>query len=127
MGTKLFRVFLIIVWATTLMGLTFGARDAAAKKKFISIATGGTGGVYYPYGGGLAEIWTRYVPDVQAVAEVTGASVENTRLVNRGESLIGEIMNDVAYQAYYAEERFKGKPQKILAMFQMHPQTHVCL
>ncbi len=124
MGTKLFRVFLIIVWATTLMGLAFGARETEAKAKFISVATGGTGGVYYPYGGGLAEIWTRHVPGVQAVAEVTGASVENTRLVNRGESLIGEIMNDVAYQAYYAEERFKGKPQKILAMFQMYPHHY---
>jgi TRAP transporter TAXI family solute receptor len=124
MGTKLFRFFLIIVCAATSMGLVFGARETAAKAKFISVATGGTGGVYYPYGGGLAEIWTRHVPGVQAVAEVTGASVENTRLVNRGESLIGEIMNDVAYQAYYAQERFKGKPQKILAMFQMYPHHY---
>lgn len=92
-----------------------------AKTEYISIATGGTGGVYYPYGGGVAEIWTKYVPGIEAAAEVTGASVENIRLVNRGESLTGEAMNDAVYQAYNAEGRFDGKPQKILAMFQMYP------
>lgn len=95
--------------------------ESAPKGKYLSIATGGTGGVYYPYGGGLAEIWTRHVPGVQAVAEVTGGSVENIRLANRGESLIAQTMNDVLYQAYHGEGRFKGKPQKVLAMFQMYP------
>ena len=33
---------------------------AAAKTTFISIGTGGTGGIYYPYGGGVAEIWSKY-------------------------------------------------------------------
>lgn len=92
-----------------------------SRVEHISVATGGTGGVYYPYGGGLAEIWTRYVPGVQAVAEVTGASVENIRLVNRAESPTAAAMNDAAYQAYFAEGRFDGNPQKILAMFQMYP------
>jgi len=27
--------------------------SAAAKTEFISIGTGGTGGIYYPYGGGV--------------------------------------------------------------------------
>lgn len=46
------------------------ALTASAKMNFISIGTGGTGGVYYPYGGGLAEIWTKNVKGVKAVAEV---------------------------------------------------------
>lgn len=126
MRPKTRKLLLIIVlgFTVTLLSFFVEPNEPAAKKKFISVATGGTGGVYYPYGGGLAEIWTRHVTGVEAVAEVTGASVENTRLVNRGESLIGEIMNDVAYQAYYAEGRFKGKPQKILAMFQMYPHHY---
>ena len=126
MRPKTLKVFLIIVLGFTVTLLSFFAEpnEAAAKKKFISVATGGTGGVYYPYGGGLAEIWTRHVTGVEAVAEVTGASVENIRLVNRGESLTGEAMNDAVYQAYYAEGRFKGKPQKILAMFQMYPHHY---
>ncbi|GAH64192.1 unnamed protein product, partial [marine sediment metagenome] len=56
------------------------ATSTQAKTRYISISTGGTGGVYYPYGGGLAEIFTRYVKGVKAVAEVTGASVENVKL-----------------------------------------------
>jgi TRAP transporter TAXI family solute receptor len=124
MKNKIYNYLLISLGVAFLIGLSFGTENAEGKAKFISIATGGTGGVYYPYGGGLAEIWTRHVPGVQAVAEVTGASVENTRLVHRGESLIGAIMNDVAYQAYFAEDRFKGKPQKILAMFQMYPHHY---
>jgi TRAP transporter TAXI family solute receptor len=124
MRDKILRVFFIMIYATTLVWFFFGATQTAAKEQFISVATGGTGGVYYPYGGGLAEIWTRYVSGVKAVAEVTGASVENIRLVSRGESLTGEAMNDAVYQAYNAEGRFKGKPQKILAMFEMYPHHY---
>lgn len=97
------------------------ALPAAAKTTFISIGTGGTGGVYYPYGGGMAEIWSKYVPGVKAVAEVTGASVENTKLADKGETVIGEVMGDVAFQGYYGEGKFKGKPQKILSMAAMYP------
>jgi hypothetical protein len=96
----------------------------SARTQFISIGTGGTGGVYYPYGGGLAEIWTKHVKGVRAVAEVTGASVENTKLCDRGETLFGEIMNDVAYQAYNGIGKFEGKPQNILGMFEMYPHHY---
>jgi TRAP-type uncharacterized transport system substrate-binding protein len=54
---------------------------AVAEQKRISIATGGTGGVYYPLGGGLANILTRKIPGVEATAEVTSASVDNLKLV----------------------------------------------
>ncbi|NIA20312.1 MAG: C4-dicarboxylate ABC transporter substrate-binding protein, partial [Xanthomonadaceae bacterium] len=95
---------------------SLNVEPAAARTKFISIGTGGTGGVYYPYGGGVAEIWTKHVKGVRAVAEVTGASVENTKLCDKGETLFGEIMSDVAFQAYTGTGKFKGKPQKIRGM-----------
>ncbi|MBN1104130.1 MAG: TAXI family TRAP transporter solute-binding subunit [Deltaproteobacteria bacterium] len=104
--------------------LAFFPHGALAKTEFISISTGGTGGVYYPYGGGLAEIWTKYVKGVRAVAEVTGASVENTKLCDKGETLFGLIMNDVAYQAYNGIGKFDKKPQKILGMLQMYPHHY---
>lgn len=99
------------------------AGPVLAKTTFISIGTGGTGGVYYPYGGGLADIWTKHAPGVKAVAEVTGASVENVKLAHKGETTIGLIMGDVAYQAYHAQGSFKGKPQNILAMAAMYPNV----
>jgi TRAP transporter TAXI family solute receptor len=95
----------------------------AAKTTFLSIGTGGTGGVYYPYGGGLAEVWTKNIPGIKAVAEVTGASVENVKLADRGETVVGMIMGDVAYQAYRGEGKFEGKPQKVLAMASMYPNV----
>jgi len=90
-------------------------------RRDISIGTGGTGGVYYPYGGGLAEIWSQHVPGVRAVAEVTGASVENVRLAHKGETVIGEIMGDVAHQAYHGQGQFQDNPQEILALAVMYP------
>jgi len=95
----------------------------AAKTTFISIGTGGTGGVYYPYGGGLAEVWTEKVKDIRAVAEVTGASVENVKLAHRGETVVGMIMGDVAFQAYGGVDKFDGKPQDVLAMASMYPNV----
>ncbi len=103
------------------LAVLVAALPAAARTTFISIGTGGTGGVYYPYGGGLAEIWTKNIDGIKAVAEVTGASVENVKLAHRGETVIGEIMGDVAYQAYYGKGKFEGKPQNILAMACMYP------
>ena len=93
----------------------------AAKTTFIGIGTGGTGGIYYPYGGGVAEIWSKYVPGIQAVAEVTGASVENVKLADKGETVIGEVMGDVADAGYNGLGKFKGKKHDILSMAVMYP------
>jgi len=97
------------------------AGPAAAKTSFVSIGTGGTGGIYYPYGGGVAEIWTKYVKDVRAVAEVTGASVENVKLAHKGETVIGEVMGDVAVAGFKGLSKFKGKKHDILSMAIMYP------
>ncbi|MBW2655751.1 MAG: TAXI family TRAP transporter solute-binding subunit [Deltaproteobacteria bacterium] len=92
-----------------------------AKTTFISIGTGGTGGIYYPYGGGVAEIWSKNVKGVKAVAEVTGASVENVKLAHKGETVIGEVMGDVAVAGYNGLSKFKGKKHNILSMAIMYP------
>lgn len=92
-----------------------------AKTTFVSIGTGGTGGVYYPYGGGVAEIWSKHVKGVKAVAEVTGASVENVKLAHKGETVIGEVMGDVAVAGYRGLSKFKGKKHNILGMAMMYP------
>jgi len=48
----------------------------------LSIATGGVGGVYYPLGGGFATLISKYIPGVEATAEVTTASVDNLKLIH---------------------------------------------
>ena len=57
---------------------------AGAQAQNISIATGGTGGVYYPLGGGFAAVLSKKVPGMQATAEVTGGSVANMQLIGTG-------------------------------------------
>ena len=59
----------------------------------ISIGTGGDRRRLLPLRRRLgARSGPRHIPGVKAVAEVTGASVENVRLAHRGETEIGEIM-----------------------------------
>jgi len=104
-----------------LVGILCLAVPATAKTTFVSIGTGGTGGIYYPYGGGVAEIWSKYVKGVKAVAEVTGASVENVKLAHKGETVVGEVMGDVAVAGFSGTSKFKGKKHDILAMAIMYP------
>jgi TRAP transporter TAXI family solute receptor len=115
-GTKI--VFLTIA---VLCSVLLIAGSASARTQFISIGTGGTGGIYYPYGGGVAEIWSKFVPGVKAVAEVTGASVENVKLAHKGETVVGEVMGDVAEAGYKGTGKFKGKKHNILSMAIMYP------
>lgn len=85
------------------------AAPAAIAQERLSIATGGTGGVYYPYGGGLAELINNHIEGYSAVAEVTGASVENMALIHRGDSDFALVLADTAYQAYTGTEAFDGR------------------
>ncbi len=100
--------------ATTIVGAiavsTVMATTAMAQVK-ISIATGGTGGVYYPLGGGIANVLTKNVPGMQATAEVTGASVDNMKLVGAGKAEVGFSMADTAWDAYQGQDKFKDNKQ----------------
>ena len=73
------------------------ARPARADTTYLVIVTGGTGGVFYPYGGGLAQLFSSKLPDVQATAEVTGGSVDNVKLVGAGDAELGFSTLDSAY------------------------------
>lgn len=81
----------------------------AQERLRLVVVTGGTGGVFYPYGGGLAKVLTETVPNTQATAQVTGGSVDNVKLLNEGEADIGFSTIDSAYdglkgEAAYAED-----------------------
>src|SRR4051812_34959512 len=98
----------------------------AAQAQNISIATGGTGGVYYPLGGGMAAMLSKYVQGIQATAEVTGGSVANLQLINTGKPYIGMTMADATLDAYKGEDKFKGKPVPGRTLLIMYPnRMHV--
>ncbi|TVP69266.1 MAG: TAXI family TRAP transporter solute-binding subunit [Rhodobacteraceae bacterium] len=82
---------------------------APVQAQQLSIATGGTGGVYFPFGGGLAEVINTHVDGATASAEVTGASVENVALISRGDSDIALALADTVYQAFHGEGAFEGR------------------
>jgi TRAP transporter TAXI family solute receptor len=80
-----------------------------------SIATGGPAGLYYPYGGGMASLWSKHLEDINVKAEVTGGSVTNVIQVARHESELGIAMADVVTDAYLGQGRFpEALPIRVL-------------
>src|ERR671937_3097039 len=76
------------------------AGGVAAQQRSIAIATGGTGGIYYPLGGGLANILSKALPGVEATAEVTSASVDNVKLVAAGRADLAFVQADAASEGF---------------------------
>ncbi len=89
--------------------VSMGLSTHVAAQEQLSIATGGTGGVYYPMGGGLAEVINNHVEGYSATAEVTGASVENMGLIATGDADLAIGLADTVAQAYSGTGRFEGQ------------------
>ena len=85
----------IVAVAAIAIALASGVHSQQQTR--ISITTGGTGGVYYPMGGGMANILSKYVPGLTATAEVTGGSVDNLKLISAGKSEVGFSMVDAGW------------------------------
>src|SRR5688572_24207189 len=97
-----------------------------AHAQNLSIATGGTGGVYYPLGGGMAAVLSKYVNGMQATAEVTGGSVANLQLISTGKPYIALSMTDAALDALKGQDKFKGKPVPVRTLMILYPnRMHV--
>jgi TRAP transporter TAXI family solute receptor len=97
-----------------------------ATAQNISIATGGTGGVYYPMGGGIAAVLSKHVPGMQATAEVTGGSVDNLKLIASGKPYVGFTMTDAGQDAYKGEDKFKGAKVPLRTLMILYPnRMHV--
>ena len=75
-------------------------KEEASGKLRLVIGTGGTGGVFYPFGGGLARVLSAKAKDVEATAEVTGGSVDNMKLVRAEQADIGFSTMDSAWDAF---------------------------
>jgi uncharacterized protein len=87
--------------------------QAQTKTVRLSVATGGTGGVYYVFGGGVAQVISKNLPQVEATAEVTSASVDNCKLIQARKADLAFVMADVAYDAFKGTGRFKAAPGAI--------------
>src|SRR6187549_3400441 len=113
--------------ASLMAGTTLLDRAAFAQQQTtIAIATGGTGGVYYPLGGGMANVLTKYVPGYAATARVTGGSVDNLKLIGSKQSEVAMVMVDAALDALKGDDKFKGNPVDVRTLMVLYPnRMHV--
>lgn len=92
----------------------------------LSIATGGTGGVYYVYGGALARLISETVPGVEATAEVTSASIDNLKFLRDGKADIAFTLADTLKDASEGKGAFEGRPIDLRALAVLYTNvTHV--
>ncbi|BBK42637.1 C4-dicarboxylate ABC transporter substrate-binding protein [Allostella vacuolata] len=105
-------------------GLSSAAGAQTARQ--LSIATGGTGGVYYPLGGGLANVLTKHVPGWAATAEVTGGSVDNLKLVGAERAEIAFTMADATLDAHRGVDKFSSGKLNLMSLAVLYPnRMHV--
>src|SRR5688500_15748794 len=102
---------IVVTFAATAIAVAAAACGSPSPgsgggRQRLSIATGGTGGVFYPYGGGIAKIISDNIPNVEATAEVTAASVDNLKFLKQGNSDLAFTMADTAQDAMLGRDAF---------------------
>jgi len=106
------RARFLTLTALCLLGLMAASDPAWPQTKTrLSIATGGTGGVYYPLGGGMAALISKHLPGTEATAEVTTASVDNMKFIHTGKVALALTLPDTAWDAYQGQ--LKGLKEKV--------------
>lgn len=103
------KKLLITAVLAIVLSLGLGGPCFAAKTFFV-IATGGTGGTYYPLGGVLAQALSTKVPDIIVTAQAGNASTANLNLIRSHSIESAFVQNNTAYQAYHGTDQFPGKP-----------------
>lgn len=107
MKRHLYKITAVFI---TMYLLFTGMAIADVSKGKYTIGTGGTAGMAFPVGGALASIWNETIPGISVSPQVTGGSIENTRLLEQKEIAFSIQMNNIADYAYRGTEQFKGKP-----------------
>jgi TRAP transporter TAXI family solute receptor len=109
----------LVASLTLVLGVVVGAQAADVK---LILATGGTAGTYYPFGGAMAKIWNSKIPGMNVTAQTTGASAENIRLINRKEAELALVQSDILDFAYQGKETFKEKITSVSAIAVLYPE-----
>lgn len=94
------RILVLVLTISLIAGMfSFGF---ATEKQFLAIATGGTGGTYYPLGGALAQMLSNYVEGLIVTAQTGNASIANCNLIGRGQIETGFSQANTTYWCYTA-------------------------
>jgi TRAP transporter TAXI family solute receptor len=116
------KTLLVLILSVAL--IMAAASGWSAPKRFFAIATGGTGGTYYPLGGVLAQALTTKVPDVIVTAQSANASTANLNLIRSGGIESAFVQNNTAYQAYNGTDQFEGNPVKnVRGIASLYPEV----
>ncbi len=118
------KIFLTLVAAA---GLVAGGAWAQ-QRIFFGVATGGTGGTYYPLGGMLAQLISNKASvdgkKISATAEAAGASVGNAKLLGTKDIESAFVAADILDAAYNGKAQFANAPLKNLrALGALYPET----
>jgi TRAP transporter TAXI family solute receptor len=115
------------VLALTLMGLAGCTADrAGSERRFLSIGTAGTGGLYYPIGGAFASLLSARDSGRTWTAEVTGGSVENIQRLMKGEIDLGFAIGTTVFEAYNGGRDFATPQTRLRVIAPLYANvTHV--
>jgi hypothetical protein len=86
------------------------------------LATGGTAGTYYPFGGAMGKIWNSKIAGMNVTAQTTGASAENVRLINKKEVELALVQSDTLDFAFNAKEAFKEPLKGMSTIAVLYPE-----
>lgn len=107
--------------AALIAGVLFALTGFTQTKVNIFVASGPTTGVYYPLGGGLADVLTKYVPNLNATAGTTDGSMANLLLIGQGKADVAFSMADAGWDAFKGQGKFQGKPVNVRALMVLYP------
>ena len=99
----------------------FSLPAQSQTKSNIFVATGPTTGVYYPLGGGIADVLTKNIPGLNATAGTTDGSMANLLLIQQGRADIGLSMADASWDAYKGADKFKDRQVQVRALMVLYP------
>lgn len=105
-------------------GATEAATEAPPAPANLILATGGTSGTYYPFGGAMAQIFNSKIEGMNVTAQSTGASVENLKLIGKKEVELAIVQNDTTDYALKGIEVFAGgKIENVRAIASLYPEV----
>ncbi len=84
--------------------------DTPKETQRLIMATGGTSGTYYAFGGALAQIINAESDYINITVNASGASAENVQLIGAGDVQLAILQNDVMDYAYHGTNTWEGKP-----------------
>ena len=96
--------------------------EQTASTVNLILGSGGVGGTYYPLGGALAQVWNDNLEGVSVSSQSTGASVENTVLIENGEIELGLTQNDLAEYAVKGEYMFDKQYEKMKVIGRLYSE-----